>query len=85
MVSWNLSGLGRCCTGLNTDWRSGFADSNPEWLGRSSCKRKAQSLRCQVREHRGDKKQGKDISVEVMDMHRINYGLGCHDQPVRDA
>ena len=56
-----------------------------EGLGRTSCKRKAQSLRCQVREHRGDKKQGKDISVEVMDMHRINYGLDCHDQPVHDA
>ena len=52
---------------------------------RSSWKRKAQSLRCQVRKHRGDKKQGKDISVEVMDMHRIDYGLDCHDQPVRDA
>ena len=56
-----------------------------EKLGRSTWKRKAQSFRCQVGEQRGDKKQGKDISVEVMDMHRINYGLGCHDQPVHDA
>ena len=54
-------------------------------LFRTLCKRKAQSLRCQVREHRGGKKQGKDIPVEVMDMHRINYGLDCHDQPVHDA
>ena len=51
-----------------------------EGLGRTSCKRRLQCLRCQVREHRGDKKQGKDISVKVMDMHRINYGLDCHDQ-----
>src|SRR5262249_32631936 len=58
---------------------------NPKWSGRTSWKRKAQSLGCQVRKHCGDKEQGKNISVEVMDMHRINYGLGCHDQPVRDA
>ncbi len=32
-------------------------------LDPTSSKRKAQRLRCQVREHRGDKKQGKDISV----------------------
>jgi hypothetical protein len=56
-----------------------------EELGCTSCKRKAQSLRCEVREHRGDKKQGQDISVEVMDMHRINYGLDCHDQAMHDA
>ena len=55
-----------------------------EGLGRA-CANGRHSLRCQVREHRGDKKQGKDISVEVMDMHRINYGLDCHDQPVHDA
>ena len=56
-----------------------------EGLGRTSCKRKAQRLRCQVCEHRGDKEQGKDISVEVMEMHRIHDGLDCHDQPVHDA
>ena len=56
-----------------------------EGLDPTSSKRKVQSLRCQVREHRGDKKQGKDISVEVMDMHRIHDGLDGHDQPVYDA
>src|SRR5262245_57310785 len=55
------------------------------WLGRTSCKRKAQSQRCRVREHCGEQKQDKDVSVEVMDMHRINYGLDSHDQPMHDA
>ncbi len=56
-----------------------------EGLDPASSKRKVQRLRCQVREHRGDKKQGKDISVEVMEMHRIHDGLDSHDQPVHDA
>ena len=56
-----------------------------EGLDPTSSKRKVQRFRCQVREHRGHKKQGKDISVEVMEMHPIHYGLDGHDQPVHDA